>query len=631
VTPNHVVARVRRRLSDETGVVLIVALAVMIVLGLITAGVLVSAVAGNGSSLKDRRGKQALAASLSGLRTALYRINTNTPADDECPPSSAGAAVTPDADGVCGPYSSTDAGAAQPSPSSRFRYWVTPVLVQAGGTGTAPDRCTGNAVSPAGLPANVIKERCVTAVGEALGPDGSTVTATRRVQARLSATSQLFIVPGIWGTDMVQVGEGQSTANIIGAIGSNGMGVDQTPSTWDIDLNAKNWGDSISPRNFGGKDYFLGGDVYFGRAAGVPPTASLVYTPTSVTNPTTFPPTMVTCGTCPTGTSSNKTTVSAITSLLVPDSTVAHPRDLGRRLPRSPVLPLFKSPPPPVTPSAGSTDAVPIYGGPANPRPSAACLDSPAASLTASPCDTARRNDNAAGISQTGCRTPVYTAGAGGDTRTLALRPASNGGTCTITLQNGVYNFCNIDYSSDSAIVPADTSTTAEIYIFIDSNTRDLLPASGSAQPTKACKNGISGVGNITTPNGAGSVTSFMNTAATSLAGQLYFWGAGDNAASGNGTTTKVSHNLEIPNGWQFKGLVFAPNSNVTLNTNVTLQGGLSARTVFVKNGATYAWDVTVNLVDSTVDRRTFYRALFKHCDPRIPVFAGVQRPMDGC
>ncbi|MFL5838872.1 MAG: hypothetical protein ACJ77Z_00280, partial [Thermoleophilaceae bacterium] len=228
---------------------MIVALAVMIVLGLITAGVLVSAVASNGGSLKDRRGKQALAASLSGLRTALYRINTDTPADDECPPSSAGTVVAPDADGVCGPYSSTDAGAVQPSPLSRFRYWVTPVLAQGGGSGV-PDRCTGNAVSPVGLPANVIKERCVTAVGEALGPDGSTVTATRRVQARLSATSQLFIIPGIWGTDSVQVGEGQSTANIIGAIGANGMGVDQTPSTWDVDLNAKNWGDSISPRNF---------------------------------------------------------------------------------------------------------------------------------------------------------------------------------------------------------------------------------------------------------------------------------------------------------------------------------------------------------------------------------------------
>jgi hypothetical protein len=512
---------------------------------------------------------------------------------------------------------------------------MTPVL----GTPGVQDRCTGSALAPVGLPASTVKERCITAVGEALNPSG-TVTSTRRIQARLSATGSLFFIPGIWGTDLVKVGSGTSTANIIGAIGSNGMGVNQAPSTWDIDLNANAWGDSANPRTFGGRDYFMGGDVYYGRAGGTTPTASLIYNPTSITDPTAFPPVTTACGSCPPRNLQNKTTISPITALLVPDASKGgHPRDLGRRFPLPPVGPLFASPPPPINttdhPAApGSTNAVPIYGGVPHPRASNACLDAPPAIAGASQCDTSRRNDNALGISQTGCQTPFYTAGSGSDTRTLSLRPAvNNGPPCVVSLQNGVYNFCNIDYSSNSAIVPADTSVTAEVYVFIDSNTRDVLPTTPTTPPTttKACKNGINGVGTVTTPNGSGSVTSFMNTAGTSHAGQLYFWGAGDQATSGNGTTTMVSHNVNIPNGWQFKGIIYAPNSNIDLNPGTTLQGGLAGRTVTVENGATYAWDVGVEDVDANASRRTFYRVLFKHCNPTIPVVAGVPRPMDGC
>jgi type II secretory pathway pseudopilin PulG len=630
VSSGRSINRLGRRLHDESGVVLVVALAGLLILSIIAASVLVTAVASNGSSLKDRRGKQALGAALGGLRTATYRLNTNIPSDGACPPAAGGAPVTPDADGVCGPYSSTDAGATQPAPNSRFTYWVTTVLAVGAGSG-APDRCTGSSIAGASLPANAVKERCVTAVGEALGPGGQ-VTATRRVQSRMSASSSLFIIPGIWGTDFVKVGSGSSTANIVGAIGSNGMGVDQTPSTWDIDLNAKNWGDSMNPRSFGGQDYYMGGDVFFGRAGGTTPTASLIYTPTSITNPTTFPVSTVVCSTCPMGTSNNKTTISPLTALLVPNGTAGHPRDLGHRVARRDVLPLFKSPPAPVN---GNKNVVPpIYGGGAMGRISNACLDAPPANTALSPCDTSRRNDNGTGISQTGCQTPVYNPGSGGatDTRTLSLRPAvNNGPPCVVSLQNGVYDFCNIDYSSNSSIAAADTSSTAEVYIFIDSNTRDVLPAAAGGSTTKACKNGISGVGNVTTPNGAGSVTSFMTNATTSLAGQLYFWGAGDSALSGNGSTATVSHNVVIPNGWQFKGIVYAPNSNIDLNPNTVLQGGLEGRSVTVENGATYVWDRGVADVDPNASRRTFYRVIFKQCAAAIPVVSGVPHPMDSC
>lgn len=634
MSPARLIERARRRLSDETGVVLVVAVAALLILGIVAASVLVTAVASNRGSNADRWGKQALAASLNGLRTAMYRLNTSVPADTACPLSAAGATVTPDADGACGPYSSTDAGAAQPSPSANFTYWVTPVL----GTTGVPDRCTGSSAAPIGLPGGVVKERCITAMGQALGPTG-VVTASRRVQARTSATGQLFIIPGIWGTDTVKVGSGQSDANIVGAIGSNGLGVNQTPSKWDIDLNAKNWGDSINPRTVNGHDYFMGGDVYFGRAAGTTPTASLVFTATSLTDPTAFPPATTVCSTCPAGVSpANTTNMLPISSLIVPDSSAGHPRDLGRRLPLAAVGPLFASPPPPVLPAAaGSTTAIPIYGGSAHPRTSSACLDAPPANALASPCDTSRRNDDAAGISQTGCKTPVYTAGSTGDTRSLTLtQQTNNGPPCVVTLQNGVYNFCNIGLGSSSSIQAADPSGTAEVYIFIDSNTRNVLPATAPGTSTAACKSNVSGVGNITNDKGnelkgAGSGTSFMNNAGTSLAGQLYFWGSGDSATSGNGTTAAVSHNVNIPNGWQFKGLVYAPNSNVDLNPNTVLQGGLAGRTVTVENGATYIWDVGVDLVDTNASRRTFYRVLFKHCSSLIPVVLGVQRPMEGC
>jgi hypothetical protein len=124
-----------------------------------------------------------------------------------------------------------------------------------------------------------------------------------------------------------------------------------------------------------------------------------------------------------------------------------------------------------------------------------------------------------------------------------------------------------------------------------------------------------------------------MANATTSLAGQLYFYGDGEtfnsSTASWVANPSPVSHKVVITNGWQFKGLVYAPNSLVDLNPNTILQGGINARAVQIENGAEYAWDVGVTAASG--GSQTFYRDAFEQCSKTIPVVSGTQQPMLGC
>jgi hypothetical protein len=629
---------VRRHVQqDERGVALIVVLGAIMVIGIFVAVALAAAAHSNDTTYQERTGKQAFAASLSGLRTGVYRLNTSGVDTNQCPSYTVGgSSTTTPTNGLCGPYSSTDTGIVQASPQSRFTYWITPDLSTPGIT----DTCAG--LPPFVASKAPIQNRCITAVGQALD-DAGNVTATRRVQTRMVSGGSFFPIPGIWGSDCVQVGKGGSGATILGAIGSNGR-APSAPSqscpywsfTADIDLNVDTWGDTADttldtisnpdPK----QQRHVGADVYYGRSAAsnALPTAQIIFNATArVTSTTAFPYTTQ-AGACPIPSGSqNKppTLVSAMFTANCAAPVFGKTQDLRHRIVLDPVTPMFQAAPPPVGGAAS-------YGGNGNlftAAPTGTCLTPP--TLTSAPCDTSRKNDNnvPGAITLANCSPGTYDS----TKRVLDLKVLDQKlGNCVATLKNGVYNFCSIKFASDTSIRAADTSANGEVRIFVDKASRTRLPSTvGGTDGGPACDSSTDG--NITTPTGAGSGTSFMANATTSLAGQLYFYGDGEtfdtNTASWIARPSPVSHKVVVPNGWKFKGLVYAPNSWVDLNPNTILQGGINARAVQIENGAMYAWDVGVTA--ATGGPQTFYRAAFMQCSKTVPVVAGTQQPMLGC
>jgi Tfp pilus assembly protein PilX len=624
---------IRRRVRhDERGVALIVVLGAIMVISIFVAVAFAAAVHSNTATYQERTGKQAFAAALAGLRTGVYRLNTSGVANDKCPTYTvAGAPTTNPTNGLCGAYSSTDTGIVQASPQSRFTYWITPDFATPGIT----DECTG--LPPFVISQASVQDRCITAVGQAIDAAGN-VTATRRVQARLVSGGSFFPVPGIWGSDCVQVGKGGSGAVILGAIGSNGRAGGGTCNYWtftaDIDLNVSTWGDTAAttldtisnpdPK----QQKHVGADVYYGRSgpSKALPTAQIVFQATArVTNTAAFPYSTQ-AGTCPipSGTQNKPPIlISAMFTANCAAPVLGKPQDLKRQIVLPPVAPMFQAAPAPARGAA-------TYGGSGNVNtasPTGTCRTPP--TRTAAPCDTSRKNDNnvPGAITLANCAAGTYSS----TLRVLDLK-SQGAGNCVATLKNGVYNFCSIKFAKSTSIRAADTSANGEVYVFVDKANRNVLPSTvGGADGGAACDSSTDG--NMSAPTGAGSGTSFMANATTSLAGQLYFYGDGEtlNTSTGSwvGNASPVSHKVVIPNGWQFKGLVYAPNSWIDLNPNVILQGGINARAVQVENGAEYAWDVGVTAAAGGL--QTFYRDAFEQCRKTIPVVGGAQQPMLGC
>jgi hypothetical protein len=113
---------------------------------------------------------------------------------------------------------------------ARYDYWITPVMTTAanGTHGYTPDVCIG---TPPALLKNrlllVVQERCITAVGQALS--GATVRGTARVQMRTSSAKPFFPIPGVWGTQCVNISGGSISPGNVGcstttSIGSNPVG-----------------------------------------------------------------------------------------------------------------------------------------------------------------------------------------------------------------------------------------------------------------------------------------------------------------------------------------------------------------------------------------------------------------------
>src|SRR5688572_12739885 len=163
----------------EEGAAVVFAIQVVSILTLMVAATLSATMALSSTTEDDVSGKDALAAALSGLDVARYRLEQVNPADAMCMTDTATATGSGGAAaGECPPYVG-DLGN-----GTSYRYHVTPVIT--GGT------CGGQTVTPS---ANT--RRCITASGTSNG-------VTRRTQAllqRSATTTALFPFNGMLGLE----------------------------------------------------------------------------------------------------------------------------------------------------------------------------------------------------------------------------------------------------------------------------------------------------------------------------------------------------------------------------------------------------------------------------------------------
>jgi Tfp pilus assembly protein PilX len=180
---------------SEDGVVMIVAMAVLLILGIVTAVSVEAATQFSGTANRDAQSKRALEAADAGLQVATYRLNWLSPAKGDCisdhayTPSPAGSS--------CGPYTQSLGNGAS------FTYYTTPVL--------------SSSSSCAGLPITntTVDQRCVTATGTVNG-------VVRRTQTRVAAWlgGPIFPLNGVVGLSSVSL---YNSAVLNGTEASNGQ------------------------------------------------------------------------------------------------------------------------------------------------------------------------------------------------------------------------------------------------------------------------------------------------------------------------------------------------------------------------------------------------------------------------
>ena len=599
-------APLRRLRHDERGIALVVVMAMLLVLGTIAAAVFTNSLQIKTATANERAGKQAYAAAVSGLRSAMYWLNTSAPADAACPPLPGQTTpLGPDAtSGLCGPYESDNishvAGVAvQPAVNQRFTYWISPVL------SPSNDTCTGAppvVLSPSS--GTVVRNRCITAVGQSL--HGGTITATRRVQARVSATNAQFPVPGIFGASCLSLGVngiagkrncvtggGVSNGDYYGTIGSNGT----------VDAQMKTWGYDPATTSVAPAALYLG---YTDPNSTTVPT----YTIKLQQNPP-GTPTPTGCG----GVGLTFCNGSLPPLPYNPSASGPYPNPVhlfGRWYQPLRMGTLFAQPPPMV--NGGSLPT----GCPTT--------------------DVSACNNNslitAASSTPTGCATLS-------SNRELTLPD-----NCVLNLQNGTYDFCNIALGRTTALMPASPSPSAEIRIFLDNKLRMV---GGTSQ---ACANSTQGT--LAWPNSSqlprwmtnnanhvtatDCLTAFDGDGWTALAGQLYVYGAGDPADAGTNYPPRINSALDVI-GVNFNGSIIATNSTVNMtDSNTCIRGAIAAGAVNIANNAGFKWDPNVSRVFLSSASTTFYRTAYSTCTSqgfRFPDTASAptypQYPSDGC
>jgi Tfp pilus assembly protein PilX len=162
-------------------------------------------------------------------------------------------------------------------------------------------------------------------------------------------------------------------------------------------------------------------------------------------------------------------------------------------------------------------------------------------------------------------------------TRTLAMS-----GNSSLSLGGGIYNFCNFTQSGNATI---NIAAGAHVEIIIDSPDDP-----GSGCPAGSGSFTLSG--NVTWNN--------PNDDPTTLQIYVYGWNNGQNTVSFDG------------NSGLFWGVLYAPQSTVTLNGNAGLDGAIAAAVVNM-NGNAFNWDSRASTLSAGTNG-LYYRTAWVQC-----------------
>jgi Tfp pilus assembly protein PilX len=609
---------VRRLHSDERGIALIVVMAMLLIIGILTAAVFTNSLNIKNATDKERAGKQAFAAAVNGLRSAMYWLNASAPDDAVCPPLPGQA--TPQGpnttSGLCGPYESDNMSglggvATQPLIKQRFTYWISPVI------STGGDTCTGHppAVTQVGT-GTTVRDRCITAIGQSL--NGNQITSTRRIQARVSATNAQFPVPGIFGAACLSIGvnvhagdttcstqgSGVSNSDYYGTIGSNGT----------VLANMKSWSYDPESSTLAPAELYLG---YSSPTASTIPqyTVKLQNNPVGTPNPSGCPGSGLNyCNNSLPPLPYNTSATGPYTNPVHLFGTWYQPFRMGDFFAHPEVFAKFVIP----------GHALPV-----------GCI--PPWTDVSQPACNNNSSITTASSTPLGCATVS-------SNRALNVPQG-----CVLTLQDGTYDFCDITVGRSAALMPADATPNAEIRIFLDNKLRTVTTQTGSSA---ACANSTQGdlnwpnnnfprwmTNNGTQVSAADCINSaFSGDNWTALAGQLYVYGAGDPTDATTNYPVNASDAVDFP-GLNFNGSIMATNSTVNLTDSSTcINGGITGGQVNIANNAGFKWDANIAKAHLSDTAKTFYRTAFSTCTaagfrfstttaaPTYPTY-----PSDGC
>ena len=173
--------------------------------------------------------------------------------------------------------------------------------------------------------------------------------------------------------------------------------------------------------------------------------------------------------------------------------------------------------------------------------------------------------------------------------RTLSL-----GNNASVTLGGSVYNFCNITMGNGASI---NISSSAKTIIFIDSP--DRLPSSGCA----AGQGGISSGNNAVFSNPSGDPTALELIIYGSTAQPTFF----------------------LPNNITLAAAIYAPTTAVNFKNNGDFSGGISAKSIDIKNNA--SWDSRVGALRFATTF-TYFRGAWRQCNS---IAQSPTAPSTGC
>jgi hypothetical protein len=181
-----------------------------------------------------------------------------------------------------------------------------------------------------------------------------------------------------------------------------------------------------------------------------------------------------------------------------------------------------------------------------------------------------------------------------GVTYTASTRTLTMSGNSSLTLGGGLYNFCQINQNGNSTITISSASTTE---IFIDS----------PDDPNSGCP---AGSGNL---SAAGNL-SWVNQSNNPLNLQLYVYGLNDGSGS-----------ISIAGNASFTGVIYAPQSWITMTGNVTATGAIAGRKVTL-SGNGFNYDSRTATLQATTTG-VYFRSAWAQC---TPTWTGTN-PSSGC